>query len=135
MSKQSTYHAASSLREAAELLGPKLGYLSITGAAHYAGVSTRTIKRWITRGLPAYQGSLRGKVLIKPGDIDLYLEKKPIPVAKHDVDAMIEGVLKGFRKGTESDRITKAPTAEHIGLRPRKPSQRAKWAQSSAGAN
>ena len=40
------------------------GYVSIEGAARYASVSTKTVKRWIQGGLPVYQGRARGKVLI-----------------------------------------------------------------------
>lgn len=88
--------------EVAEV-GPKPGYLSIQGAAHYASVSTRTIKRWITRGLPVYQGTLRGKVLIKPADIDAYLEKKRVPMPDVDLDAMVEDVLAGLGREAKSD--------------------------------
>ena len=41
-------------------------YLPIDGAAQYASVSTKTIQRWIKGGLPVYQGTARGKVLIRP---------------------------------------------------------------------
>ncbi len=71
---------------------PPVGYLSIGGAAEYASVSTRTVKRWITRGLPVYQGTPRGKVLIRPSDIDLYLEKKT--ARELILDAMAEQVLR-----------------------------------------
>lgn len=91
MSKLSTFLAAHGI---SELLGPRPGYLSIEGAAHYASVSTRTIKRWITQGLPTYQGSVRGKVLIKPGDIDAFLEKKAAP--KVDLSVMVDEVMQSL---------------------------------------
>lgn len=98
MSKLSTYLSSSGIglpgREAvAELLGPRLGYLSIAGAAQYASVSTRTIKRWINAGLPVYQGTTRGKVLIRPNDIDLYLQRKAAQKPTIDLDGMVNQVL------------------------------------------
>lgn len=51
------------------------GYLSIPAAAQWASVSKRTIKRWIGVGLPVYQGTERGKVLIRPADIDAFLTR------------------------------------------------------------
>lgn len=71
------------------------GYISIAGASEYASVSTRTIKRWIKAGLPVYQGTPRGKVLIRPNDIDLYLEKKTAP--RQDLNAMVDEVLAGLK--------------------------------------
>lgn len=127
MSRRSTYLTA----EVAGVLGPKPGYLSIEGAARYAGVSTRTIKRWITRGLPVYQGSLRGKILIRPSSIDAYLEKKPAPHAEQDLDAMVEDVLKSFRAAQASGKIPSAPAPEQIGPRPARSRPRGKWSRVS----
>lgn len=67
------------------------GYLSLRGAARYASVSSRTIKRWIRAGLPVYQGTLRGKVLIRPSDIDAYLTRRQSRPS--DLDAMVADVL------------------------------------------
>lgn len=129
MSKLATYLSSNGI---AELLGSRPGYLTIQAAAYYASVSERTIKRWIARGLPSFQGSLRGKVLIRPGDIDLYMQKKPIPVEKHDLDAMVEGVLKSFCKAQATGKIPQAPSPEAIGLPPglRKPRQ-GKWTKAT----
>jgi excisionase family DNA binding protein len=69
-----------------------VGYVTIQGAAEYASVSPRTVKRWIARGLPVYQGSPRGKVLIRPGDVDVYLEKKAVP--RLDLDAAASAVMR-----------------------------------------
>jgi len=35
--------------------GIRPGYLSLKDAAAWAGVSVRTLNRWIARGLPRYQ--------------------------------------------------------------------------------
>jgi excisionase family DNA binding protein len=101
------------------------GYLPISEAAQYASVSARTIKRWIKAGLPVYQGTFRGKVLIKPSDIDTYLEKKTAP--KVDLEAMVEDVLQGL--GTIS---ALAPVAHEPTSLRRQPSSRraqAKWSR------
>lgn len=71
------------------------GYVTIDGAAEYASVSTRTIKRWIKAGLPRYQGCSRGRVLLKPSDIDLYLTRQQAP--QIDLDMMVDEDLAGFR--------------------------------------
>ena len=78
------------------------GYVSIRDAADYASVSTRTVKRWVHAGLPVYQGCHRGKVLIKPSDIDTYLQRKTAP--KVDLDTMVDEVLQGI-----------SPTAAEVG--------------------
>lgn len=80
----------------AQLFGGRPGYLSLKGAAYYAGVSTRTVKRWIAQGLPDYQGTARGKVLIKPADIDAFLKKRTAP--KVDLDTVVDEVLSGLKK-------------------------------------
>ena len=70
-------------------------YLPIDGAAQYASVSTKTIQRWIKGGLPVYQGTTRGKVLIRPTDIDHYLTRHQ--ARRIDLDAMVDEVLRGVQ--------------------------------------
>ena len=70
-------------------------YLPIDGAAQYASVSTKTIQRWIKGGLPVYQGTARGKVLIRPTDIDHYLTRQQ--VRQIDLDTMVDEVLRGVQ--------------------------------------
>ncbi len=63
--------------------------------AAWAGVSVRTMKRWIKKGLPTYQAGPREKLLIRPADIDGFLTKcQAHPV---DLDAMVEDVLKSLK--------------------------------------
>jgi excisionase family DNA binding protein len=78
----------------------KPGYLSIEGAAKYAGVSAKTIKRWKQRGLPVYQGTPRGKVLIRPSDIDAYLTRSQAPQV--DLNAMVEEVIRELSSGPKA---------------------------------
>ena len=73
----------------------KPGYFPILDAAEYANVSTKTVQRWIKGGLPVYQGTTRGKVLIRPTDIDAYLTRRQArPV---DLVAMVNEVLWGMQ--------------------------------------
>lgn len=78
------------------------GYFPIMEAAKYASVSPKTIHRWIKGGLPTYQGTHRGKVLLRPDDIDGYLTKRQArPI---DLDAMVDEVLReiqGDRQTTQ----------------------------------
>ena len=73
----------------------KPGYFPIMEAAKYAGVSTKTIQRWIRGGLPVYQGTVRGKVLIRPTDIDGYLTRRQ--ARQVDLDAMVDEVLRAVQ--------------------------------------
>lgn len=109
MTAISTYQPGSGRVGASSPVGfqaSAVGYLSIDAAAVYASVSTKTIKRWIQAGLPVYQGTRRGKVLIRPSDIDLYLQKKTAP--KVDLDAMVNDVLQDL---VALERTTTARTA------------------------
>lgn len=116
MSKLANYLSSNGI---VDLLGPKPGYLTIAGAAHYASVSQRTIKRWITRGLPVYQGVMRGKVLVRPSDIDLYLQRKAVK-PEVDLDALVNEVMTGL-----SPKAGISPGTE-TSARPR-----AKWARAT----
>jgi hypothetical protein len=70
------------------------GYLSSPTAAQWASVSQRTVKRWISGGLPVYQGTERGKVLIRPADIDAFLTrtKKEMPAMSETATEILIGL-------------------------------------------
>ena len=70
------------------------GYLPLLEAALWAGVSVRTLKRWIRKGLPTYQAGPKEKVLIRPADIDAFLTCKEAQVP--DLNAMVEEVMRSF---------------------------------------
>jgi len=67
------------------------GFMLLAEAAVWARVSTRTMRRWIDQGLPRYQAGPGGKVLIRPCDIEAFLER-----TKPDLNAMVEEVLAGL---------------------------------------
>ena len=71
------------------------GFLPLHQAAQWAGVSERTLKRWIARGLPRYQAGPRTKVLVRPADIDAFLTRQQ--VQQPDLNAMVEDVLRSLK--------------------------------------
>lgn len=78
-----------------ELVVNQPGYLPLKQAAAWAGVSCKTLQRWIGRGLPVYQAGPREKVLVRPTDIDQFLTcRKKASVA---LDAIVEEVMEGLR--------------------------------------
>ncbi len=52
------------------------------------------MRRWLDQGLPRHQAGPRGKVLIRPCDIEAFLTRQQ--AAKPDLNAMVEEVLKGL---------------------------------------
>jgi hypothetical protein len=72
------------------------GLLSKKHAAGWADVSPRTIDRWIQQGLPAYQASPHTKVLIRPADIEFFLQRKQLP--KADLIAKVDEVIAELRR-------------------------------------
>lgn len=74
-----------------------LGFLPLKGAAAWAGVSVRSLKRWIDQGLPYYQPYPRGRVLVKLSDIQDFLTPKQ--VVKPDLDRVVKTLLEDLGKG------------------------------------
>jgi len=68
------------------------GFLSLDHAAQWADVSVKTIKRWIERGLPKHQAGPRAKVLIRPGDIEVYLTRQQVNAP--NLNALVDDVIK-----------------------------------------
>jgi len=70
---------------------PPFGFLPLNRAAGWAGVSVRTLRRWIDEGLPKYQAGPRSKVLIRPVDIEAFLIKWQLtPI---DLDSVVNEVF------------------------------------------
>ncbi len=68
------------------------GFVPLVEASAWAGVSPRTLRRWFGQGLPRYQAASRGKVLIRPCDIEQFLTRQQ--AAKPDLDAVVDEVMK-----------------------------------------
>ncbi len=83
---------SSPLHDLREPLTP--GFLPLDRAAAWAGVSIKSLKRWFERGLPYYQPCPRGRILVKPGDIEGFLTRRQAP--KPTLDRMVDEVLKGL---------------------------------------
>ncbi len=50
--------------------------------------------RWVDQGLPHYQARPRAKVLVRPEDVDAFLQKQQVP--QMDLDALVEEVMQGL---------------------------------------
>ncbi len=67
------------------------GLLSLEHAAQWSDVSVKTVKRWISQGLPFFQSGPRSMILIDPHDIRTFLTRRVAP--KPTLDAMVEEVM------------------------------------------
>jgi excisionase family DNA binding protein len=72
------------------------GYFPLRKAAAWAGVSMRTMKRWIKKGLPTYQAGPREKVLIRRTDIDAFLTRQHRQAPS--LDQMVNDVVKSLNR-------------------------------------
>lgn len=80
-------------RPSPEIVKPE--WVPLRVAARLASVSPRTVKRWITRGLPVYQSGPRTKLLVRVRDIETFLKRKPVgPV---ELDKMVSAVMAELR--------------------------------------
>lgn len=73
------------------------GYLPMEDAAWWAGISLRTMKRWISLGLPKYQAGPRRKVLIRLRDVDEFLLQ--LQMTKPDLDQAVDETLLELQRG------------------------------------
>ncbi len=51
-----------------------------------------TVKRWIKEGLPYHQAQERGLILIKPADVEAFLQRKS--AKKPDLDGLVEETMR-----------------------------------------
>lgn len=72
------------------------GYMPLREAAQWAGVSLKTIRNWIKNGLPQYRGTARGKVLVRPADIDIFLVKEN--ASQIHLDQIVDDVMCGLSR-------------------------------------
>ena len=68
------------------------GFLPLNRAATWAGISVKTLRRWMARGLPWYQAGPGEKVLIRPCDVEAFLTRRQ--VLRTDLDAIVDGTLR-----------------------------------------
>ncbi len=81
------------MRAFVQRTGPP-GFMPLNEASAWAGVSPRTMRRWIDQGLPRFQSAPRAKVLLRAADIEAFLERRQ--TTKPDLNALVEEVLKGM---------------------------------------
>ena len=67
------------------------GFSPLPEAAAWAGISVRTLKRWINQGLPYHQAGRRTKVLIRRADIEKFLTRQQHQ--KPSLDALVNETL------------------------------------------
>jgi DNA binding domain, excisionase family len=65
------------------------GWLRVKSAAKYCDISERTLRTWITEGLP--HSKVRGIVLIKTDNLEQFLEQ--FEIKKNEVDHVVNEVL------------------------------------------
>lgn len=70
------------------------GYLPLRDAAAWAGVSPKTMRRWLAKGLPRHQAGPREKVLVRLSEIETFLTTQVTP--QINLGAMVDDVLKGL---------------------------------------
>ena len=73
-----------------------VGWAQIKEAAAYAGVSTRTLRAWLRRGLPFVRVP-HGCILIKVADINVWLEG--FKESTNEVNQLVEDALEPFMQG------------------------------------
>jgi len=74
------------------------GFLNLAHAAQWADVSQKTLKRWLTHGLPHFQEGPGTKILIRPNDIEQFLTRQQR--SKSSLDQMVEETLKGLDRNS-----------------------------------
>ena len=63
-----------------------------TTARRHGPVSVSTTKRWLKEGLVYYQARDRGVILIKPEDVETFLQRKS--AKKPDLDGLVEETMR-----------------------------------------
>lgn len=81
--------------------GASREWLGLRELTEYADLSERTLRSWIyspTDPLPATK--VRGKVLVRKTDFDLYLQRHSVkPLKSIDLDGIVNAVMKGVAGG------------------------------------
>ena len=66
--------------------------MSIATTARRYDSSIKTVRRWLDRGLPFLRSGARTKILIRPEDVERFLQRRCH--AQVDVNVMVENVMK-----------------------------------------
>ena len=74
------------------------GFMPLAEAAEFAGVSVRTLKRWIALGLRRHQAAPRAKVLLRASDIEAFLMTRQAP--QINVNALVAELQSDLRPKT-----------------------------------
>jgi len=77
-------------------VGPS--YASLADAGRYLGCSTRTVRRLIHGGLPAFRLGPRGRLRIRFADIDCFMASHRPP----DLDAIVDEICEEFLLTSET---------------------------------
>ena len=70
----------------------EVGFLTLRDAAKWSGVSTKTLERWIVKGLPVYRSGPGTKRLLRTLDIDQFLTRQQ--VSPPDLNQAVDDVLR-----------------------------------------
>ena len=70
------------------------GWTKVKGGAKYAGISERTLREWLKKGLP-HSVLFSGSILIKYSAIDDYLES--YSVQDNEIDTLVKDVMRDFK--------------------------------------
>jgi excisionase family DNA binding protein len=72
------------------------GWLNVKAAAHYSGVSERTMRHWLSNGL-AHSRPLGGNILISTKAIDEFLTG--FEVNQNQAETIVDEVASEMKKG------------------------------------
>lgn len=75
-------------------------WLGLRQITRYAAISERTVRSWIRAPidpLPAVR--VRGKILVRRSELDLWLERRRIKERRLDLDGIVRDVLQGLTHG------------------------------------
>ena len=76
-------------------------FLDIKTTAQWCSVSPRTIRRWISAGLPIFQASPRSKILLRADDVQAFLSRQRPP--QSDLDRLVAQTWEELVKRSVSD--------------------------------
>jgi hypothetical protein len=66
---------------------------SIQEVATAKGVSTRTVRRWLTHGLPFVQPVPHGRIFVREQDLEEFLRPRPQQHAAQTIDHLMNEIL------------------------------------------